>query len=174
MKKKVIIVISIVVFLVLAAAVALICIKKSAWASEKSDEVYMSEESGFEFYPENEYNYAAGEYLDWSGKDYIDFVIDASVEKGELVFQIYDMNGADYNQKDKYTLCEEHIIDKTGVYTFVPENVQEGKSYLFSLDAADAKLDKKDKYVVAKGIFRCNTYKTNWEKLKNKIGIYEE
>lgn len=151
---------SLFVLVILAIATVTIWIIKNT-SSDKEDnanEIEMTAESEFRYYPENDYNYPVGEYLEWNSKERNEFVVNATVEKGNLVYMVYDMNGADYNQKEKYTLCEKHIIDSTGEYTFVPENLEDGKRYYFCLEPEDYQLDKQEKYVVAHGFFIRNRY----------------
>lgn len=171
MKKKIIIILSTVLGLIAIGAIFLFCVKNSAWANEKSDTIAFTAGQGFDFYPDNEYNYAAGEYLEWYSDDYSEFVVEAKIEEGRLVFRIYDMNGYGFNEKDKYTIIKEEFMDETGTYIFSPSDLTDGTKYLFSLESEDLELHDKEKYVVAFGQFTRIKYKTNWEKLISKIGF---
>jgi ABC-type cobalt transport system substrate-binding protein len=160
MKKKIVIE-SLVIIIVILVIITAVVWKKRGNSSDNNDGniVDLTVEDQFKFYPENDYNYPSGEYLEWNVEEKNEFTIEATVETGTIIFKVYDMNGEDAGQLEKYTLCEENIIDSTGVYTFEPENLENGKMYFFTLEPEDYGLEKEDRYVVASGTFRRTRYK---------------
>ncbi len=160
MKKKIATTLLMVIGIVIFIIVIRISKNGSSEGDNNSSSIDLTVQDEFRYYPENDYNYPVGEYLEWNSKERIEFVVEANVEKGAIIFRIYDMNGAEYNQNEKYILCEEHIIDSTGEYTFVPENLEDGKMYYVCLAPEDDKLEKQERYVVANGFFRSNRYRS--------------
>lgn len=172
MKRKIIICVIILAVLGIGITAAGMIVYHSDWASQRSDYVHGTTQSGFKFYPGHEYNSPAGGWIDIGenneNKKYIEYVVECQIETGALIFSIYDTNGADYEEKDKYTLVREERIEQSGTHVFQIDDLPDGR-YHIVLDAEDGDLPAEEEYVVASGTLIRKNYASNWKYLIVRI-----
>jgi len=104
MKKKILVVV--IIFFVLLAGVLIpgVVLYNSDWADERSEH-YGTASVGFKYYPQYEYNYWMGREIAINEEEpYYECIIECDIDQGAIILFVYNMNGFEFEEKDKFTL----------------------------------------------------------------------
>ncbi len=171
MKKKILVVV--IIFFVLLAGVLIpgVVLYNSDWADERSEH-YGTASVGFKYYPQYEYNYWMGREIAINEEEpYHECIIECDIDQGAIILFVYNMNGFEFEEKDKFTLVREERIYESGTYTYDLSYLDYG-SYYACIYPEDAELPDEDEYVSASGNFITKHYYTNWQFLRGRIKAF--
>lgn len=169
MKKQIIIICSLMLFLLIGIIAAFFIVRNSEWADEPRKTPHGTAASSFKYTPGCGRHTLGGSYesITEDNRNYIDFVLECYSVSGTILFTISEIESSSPDSDDKsYNVIYQESITEAGTYVFKFPELESGY-YFFAVVPGNDELD-------AAGKFTSRYYYSNWEYLMRRLGLMKD